>query len=128
MSDPDLSTVFKLTTLDEWSDAIVEGAFAGSSDDHRDGFIHLSAFHQLEGTAGKYFVGIEGLCLIAFAAADLGNQLRWEPSRGGDKFPHYYATLPATAALWVRPVPLDDDGTPVIAAAFWHEEHAPEDV
>ena len=128
MSEPDLSTVFKLTTLDEWSDAIVEGAFAGSADDHRDGYIHLSAFHQLEATAGKYFSGIEGLCLIAFAAVDLGDDLRWEPSRGGDNFPHYYGALPATAALWVRPVPLGDEGTPVITEAFWEEDPAAQGV
>ena len=124
MSETDLSTVFKLTTLDEWSDAIVENGFVGSADDRRDGFIHLSAHHQLEGTAQKYFTGIEGLCLVAFATEDLGTELRWEPSRGGEKFPHFYGTLPATAALWVRPVPLDEDGVPVIGEAMWEEEPA----
>ncbi len=124
MSPSDLSTVFKLTTLDEWSNAIVEGALTGSADDLRDGFIHLSAQHQLEGTAKKYFSGIEGLCLVAFAAGDLGRELRWEPSRGGDNFPHFYGALPATAALWVRPVPIDEEGVPVINQVFWDEETA----
>jgi uncharacterized protein (DUF952 family) len=124
MSEVDLSTVFKLTTLDEWSCAVVEGAFAGSPDDHRDGFIHLSAHHQLEGTAAKYFGGIEGLCLVAFAADDLAAGLRWEPSRGGENFPHFYGALPATAALWVRPVPLDEEGAPLIGEVFWDEEPA----
>ncbi len=122
MSETYPSTVFKLTTLDEWSDAIVDGAFAGSADDHRDGFIHLSAQHQLEGTAKKYFTGIEGLCLVAFASSDLASGLRWEPSRGGENFPHYYGALPATAAQWVRPVPLDEEGVPVIGEALWDEE------
>jgi uncharacterized protein (DUF952 family) len=124
MSEPDLRYVFKLTTLDEWSGAVVEGAFAGSADDRRDGFIHLSAHHQLEATAAKYFSGIEGLCLVAFDADDLGRDLRWEPSRGGDNFPHFYGALPATAAVWVRPVPLDELGAPLVGEAFWDEETA----
>lgn len=124
MSDPDRRLVFKLTTLDEWSCAVVEGAFTGSADDRRDGFIHLSAAHQLAATAAKYYVGIDGLCLAAFAAADLGENLRWEPSRGGDHFPHHYGPLPATTAIWVRPVPLDDAGTPLVDEALWDEEPA----
>lgn len=122
MSDPELHYVFKLSTLDEWSNAVVDGAFEGSADDRRDGFIHLSGEHQLEGTATKYFCSVEGLCLIAFTAADLGSELRWEPSRGGELFPHFYGALPATAALWVRPVPLDPAGIPLIGETLWDEE------
>ena len=124
MSEMPPKSVFKLTTLDEWSDAIVENGFVGSADDLRDGFVHLSAQYQLEVTAKKYFTGVEGLCLVAFATGELGTDLRWEPSRGGENFPHFYGTLPATAALWVRPVPLDENGVPVICEALWDEEPA----
>ncbi len=41
--------------------------------------------------------------------------LRWEPSRGGDLFPHLYALLPAAAVQSANPAPLADDGTPIIA-------------
>ena len=40
--------------------------------------------------------------------------LRWEPSRGGDLFPHLYAMLPSAAVQSVTPAPLSDDGTPII--------------
>ena len=36
--------------------------------------------------------------------------LRYEPSRGGDLFPHLYAPLPLSAVLWVKPLPLGADG------------------
>lgn len=114
MNDPDRSIVYKLATLDDWTCAVVAGGFSGSPDDRRDGFIHLSCAHQLEATAAKYFSGVEGLCLIAFQAAGLGPPLVFEPSRGGDLFPHYYGTLPATSALWIKPVPLDESGAPVL--------------
>ena len=43
-----------------------------------------------------------------------GVLLRWEPSRGGDLFPHLYVDLPLTAVRSAVPVPLDANGTPII--------------
>lgn len=117
MAQPDPTLVFKLATLDAWSEAVVAGAFAGSPDDQRDGYIHLSSPTQIAATAKKYFAGLDDLCLIAFTVADLAPGLKWEPSRGGELFPHYYGILDAADAQWVRRVPLDEDGVPVITAA-----------
>jgi uncharacterized protein (DUF952 family) len=41
----------------------------------------------------------------------LGDDLRYEPSRGGALFPHLYAALPLDAVAWVVPLPLTADGT-----------------
>lgn len=106
------SIVYKITSLDAWRTAERNGALAPSSDDARDGYIHLSAGHQVAETARKYFKGKPGLCLVAYDAAALGSSLVWEPSRGGDLFPHFYGSLPTAAALWSRPLPLDADGAP----------------
>jgi uncharacterized protein (DUF952 family) len=114
MTNTEPQLVFKLTTVDEWSAAIVGGTYTGSPDDLRDGFIHLSAAHQVGETAARYFSGVEDLCLVAFNSIDLGQSLTWEVSRGGDKFPHFYGQLPATDAIWVRPVPLDENGKPIV--------------
>lgn len=114
MSQAGQSIVYKLATLDDWTCAVVAGGYTGSPDDQRDGFIHLSCADQIGATAAKYFSGVEGLCLIAFEAADLGPSLIFEPSRGGGLFPHFYGILPTTAALWIKPVPLDDGGAPVL--------------
>lgn len=106
--------VFKICTLADWQRACENGAYTGSLDDVRDGFIHLSARHQLAGTAAKHFRGVEDLVLVALDADRLAPPLRWEASRGGDLFPHHYAPLPTAAALWTRPLPLGDDKVPLI--------------
>jgi uncharacterized protein (DUF952 family) len=106
--------VFKICREAEWAEARESGCYTGSGDDARDGFIHLSTAGQLVGTAGKYFRGIEGLVLVAFEPAALGEALKWEPSRGGALFPHLYAPLPVAKALWASPLPLAADGVPVI--------------
>ena len=41
----------------------------------------------------------------SFAEADLEN-LKWEPSRGGDLFPHVYGVIPTGLAAEVHPLPL----------------------
>jgi uncharacterized protein (DUF952 family) len=40
----------------------------------------------------------------------LGENLWWEPSRGGQLFPHLYAALPVSAVLRADPLPLGSDG------------------
>lgn len=110
----DVAIVYKLTTAAEWREAVAVGAYAGSADDLRDGFVHLSTAAQLPATAAKYFRGIADLVLVAVDVAVLGADLWWEPSRGGDLFPHLYAPLPVSAALWARPVALDPAGLPLL--------------
>ena len=112
------SLVFKITTRLAWLEAAAAGAFLGSPDDARDGFVHLSAADQLTGTANKYFSSVPDLVLVAFRAEDLSDALRWEPSRGGALFPHYYGALPTRAACWVHPLPLAADGSPDIGQAL----------
>jgi uncharacterized protein (DUF952 family) len=100
--------VFKICLAPEWNDASETGEYLGSPDDLRDGFVHLSTSHQLRGTAAKYFSGMDDLVLVAFSADRLGPQLKWEPSRGGDLFPHFHGPLPVRLAEWVKPLPFKD--------------------
>jgi uncharacterized protein (DUF952 family) len=106
--------VFKVATRKAWDDACRVGIFGGSDDDLRDGFIHLSAAHQLAATLAKHFRGQTDLVLITLDATALGPELKWERSRNGDLFPHLYAVLPTAAAHQVRALSLDDDGVPII--------------
>lgn len=110
--------VFKVLPRSAWDEACRVGAFAGSADDMRDGFIHLSASHQLAGTLAKHFRGQHDLVLISFAADVLGDALRWEVSRGGDEFPHLYAPLPTAAAGAVHALQLGIDDVPVLPEEF----------
>ena len=106
--------VFKILPAETWLEACCHGAFAGSSDDIRDGYIHLSAAHQLAGTLNKYFAGQTDLVLVAYRTEALGPALRWEAARGGDLFPHLYAPLPTAAALWQRPLQLGPEGLAIL--------------
>lgn len=99
--------LYKIISAAEWAEATAGGAFTGSEADRRDGFIHLSAAHQLRETAARHFAGRHGLVLVAYDETALAN-LKWEVSRGGDLFPHVYGVLPVASASWVKPLPLAD--------------------
>jgi uncharacterized protein (DUF952 family) len=102
-----VTLIFKVCGREEWAAAKVAGVYRGSADDRRDGFIHFSTQAQLPGTLAKHFAGRDDLVLIAIEADALGDALKWEPSRGGDLFPHLYGALLTSAALWARPLPLE---------------------
>lgn len=106
--------VFKMVRKDDWAAACRAGLYSGSADDQRDGFIHLSAAHQLTGTAAKYFRGQNDLLLVSFVARDLAPNLKWEKSRGGDLFPHFYGPLGPDLARESRALQLGEDGIPII--------------
>jgi uncharacterized protein (DUF952 family) len=104
------SLIYKICPTPIWEKACADGCYIGSTDDRRDGFIHFSAVSQIYGTLEKHFKGQSDLLLIGVNPAQLGQALKWEPSRGGQLFPHLYGKLPISAALWARPIPLDLDG------------------
>lgn len=106
--------IYKIASREQWEDASRRGAFTGSPDDVRDGFIHLSTRDQLDGTLRKHFAGQRDLVLIEVNAALVADNLRWEPSRGGQLFPHIYGVLPVAAVTRFRPLSLDENGQVII--------------
>jgi len=105
-----MTTIYKISPRDAWQQAEGAGRFTGAPVDLADGFIHFSTAAQVRETAAKHFAGAADLVLVAVDAAALGEALVFEPSRGGALFPHLYADLPMSAVLWVKPLPLGDDG------------------
>ena len=99
-----MTTIYKICERKAWLTAKRHGEFRGSDADARDGFIHFSTAAQLAGTAAKHFAGATDLLLVAVDATALGQALKWEPSRGGDLFPHLYGALPLKAVRWTRPL------------------------
>jgi uncharacterized protein (DUF952 family) len=87
------------------------GRFDGSADDRCDGFIHLSAGHQVPGTLAKYFAGQRDLVLLTLDPKRLGDRLLWEKSRGGELFPHLYGPLDLAHVISVEPLALQEDGS-----------------
>jgi uncharacterized protein (DUF952 family) len=102
--------IYKICSRAQWREAEAAGRFDGAPVDLEDGYIHFSTSSQVRETAARHFAGKDDLLLVAVDAGRLGGDLRWEPSRGGDLFPHLYAPLPVSAAVWVKPLPLAADG------------------
>jgi uncharacterized protein (DUF952 family) len=101
--------IFKIVDEPLWREAHSAGVFRGAPVDHADGYIHFSTAAQVAETARRHFAGRHDLFLLAIEPAALdAAALRWEPSRGGDLFPHLYGDLPLASVLWARPLPLVD--------------------
>ncbi|GGK37156.1 DUF952 domain-containing protein [Salinarimonas ramus] len=105
------SRVYKIAPSGLWEEARAAGVFTGAPVDLADGFIHFSSAAQVRETARRHFAGQDDLVLVAVDAAVLGSALVWEPSRGGDLFPHLYGPLPMTAVVSQAPLPRAADGT-----------------
>jgi uncharacterized protein (DUF952 family) len=105
-----VTTIYKICERALWQAAEADRLFAGSPVDRRDGFIHFSTAGQLAGTAATHFAGLKDLILVAVDADALPPHLKWEPSRGGELFPHLYAPLPLSAVRWARPLADEVDG------------------
>lgn len=105
-----MSIIFKICPESLWKEAEKVGVFQGSPIDTLDGYLHFSTEKQVRETAARHFAGQGDLLLIAVASERLGDALRFEPSRGGDLFPHLYAPLTLSAVLWVKPLPLGQHG------------------
>jgi uncharacterized protein (DUF952 family) len=101
---------FKLVDRAEWEAARAAGAYAGSTVDLADGYIHMSSAAQLAETARRHYAGRGDLLLVAVDLTVLGDALKWEASRGGDLFPHLFAPLPFSAAREARGLSVDADG------------------
>ncbi|WEX08953.1 DUF952 domain-containing protein [Chelativorans sp. AA-79] len=108
--------IYKICPAPLWREAEERGVFTGAPIDIQDGFIHFSTASQVQETAARHFSGQDGLFLIAVEEEELGPALKYEVSRGGQLFPHLYASLPVNAVRWVKPLPLGGEGGHVFPA------------
>jgi uncharacterized protein (DUF952 family) len=107
-----VAKVYKIAARADWEPARLKGRFDGAAIDLRDGYIHLSTAAQAAQTARLYFAGQADLVLLKIDAGRLGPALRWEPSRGGDPFPHLYGPLDCAVVEAATPIELAADGAP----------------
>ena len=95
---------YKVLTGPQLSELLARGSFAGAPIDLLDGYIHLSTEQQLAETLLKHFTGQSDLWIATIDLVTLQEDLRWEPSRGDQLFPHVYADLPLRAVIAHGPV------------------------
>ena len=93
---------YKVVAADEWRVAVAEGRYEGSPVDLADGYIHMSTEDQLAETLCKHYAGQTDLLMLSVDLTRFGDDLVWEPSRGGALFPHLYAPLPVAAVTASR--------------------------
>jgi uncharacterized protein (DUF952 family) len=98
-----MTPIIKLLRAAEWARFQADGMFAGSADDLRDGYIHISTPEQAPGTLAKWFAGEAGVVALTLDADALGEALKWEESRGGQLFPHLYRPLRLDEVIEVSP-------------------------
>jgi uncharacterized protein (DUF952 family) len=107
-----MAKVYKIVARSDWDAALRTDQFQGAAIDLRDGYIHLSTAAQAQETARLHFAGQTGLVLLRLDAAALGAALQWEPSRGGQLFPHLYGALDCKLVEAVTEIVLAADGSP----------------
>jgi uncharacterized protein (DUF952 family) len=101
---------YKILLADELAALEAHGRFDGAPIDVADGYIHMSTAAQLAETIDKHFAGRSDLTIAAVDLAPLEDAVRWEPSRGGQLFPHLYGPLPLDAVIAYGPLEREDDG------------------
>jgi len=101
--------IYKLVPAEAWS---VRGDRVPAAEvDRRDGYVHFSSAAQLRETADKHFrTGGDTWLLEVDAHALPEGTLRWEPSRGGQLFPHVYGDVPRSAVARAWSLTRDADG------------------
>ncbi len=102
---------YKVLLADELARLEADGQFDGAPIDIADGYVHMSTAAQLAETIDKHFAGHTDLTVAAVDLAALGDAVRWEPSRGGQLFPHLYGPLPLDVVIAYGPLEREDDGT-----------------
>ena len=105
--------IYKIFRAQEWEDAEKIGLFSGSPDDLSDGFIHFSAANQVRATFDKYFSRETNLKIASVEGYALGDALKWEASRNGDRFPHLYRPLKMSEVRSVVDIHCDALGKPI---------------
>lgn len=100
--------IYKIFRADEWAELQSQSVTKGAPIDIADGYVHFSTAEQARETAAKHFAGEDGLILLALDSDTLGDDLKWEPSRGGALFPHLYRELRLSDVLWDKPLPIVD--------------------
>lgn len=102
--------VYKILRAPEWAELRHYGVSAGAPIDLKDGYVHLSTAEQVRETCKLHFEGAKDLMLLALEAEKLAPLLRWEPSRGGELFPHLYRSVRMSDIAWHHVLALGEDG------------------
>ncbi len=102
--------LFHIVAEQDWRTAGETGSYAPASLAEQ-GFVHFSYRHQVARTANLIYRGQQGLIVVEFDPAELGEPVVDEDLYdAGEEFPHVYAEIPTAAAVAEHPLTRDADG------------------
>ena len=105
-----MSIIYHLTGRDAWAAAQAAGEYEAPSL-AGEGFIHCSADKaQALRVAGRLYPGVTGLQLLDVDTGRLNAEVKREPSRSGEIYPHIYGKINLDAVVRIRDLTLDADG------------------
>jgi len=114
-------TVPRLVHLAErsrWEAAQAGGAYLPADFD-ADGFIHLSALHQVLTPANAFYAGRRDLVALVVDGLLVDHAVVWEPGTGThEHFPHLYGALGLDAVITEVPFPPEADGSFLLPPAL----------
>ena len=105
-----MNVIYHLTGRDAWAAAQAAGEYEAPSL-AEEGFIHCSADEaQALRVAERLYAGATGLQLLDVDTDKLTAEVKREPSRSGEIYPHIYGKINLEAVVRVRDLALDADG------------------
>ena len=99
-----MSTIYHLTTRQEWQDAVSKGKYEAASLAD-EGFIHASEERQVAGVQERYFAGKKDLLKLVLDTEKLTSPLYYDWSASvEDTFPHIYGPINLDAVVAVEEI------------------------
>ena len=105
-----MTIIYHLTSRDAWTAAQSAGEYEVPSL-AEEGFIHCSADEaQMLRVAERLYPGNTGLQVLDVDTGKLKTEIKREPSRSGELYPHIYGRINLDAVIRVRDLALDANG------------------
>lgn len=101
--------IFHITSAEQWDEAQRLGEYLHESL-VSEGFIHCSSQEQVEKTANRYFLNSPFILILHIEEKKLTSKLVFEPSTGGELFPHVYGPINLEAVTEVSRQEQSSDG------------------
>ncbi|WP_232696910.1 DUF952 domain-containing protein [Brevibacillus daliensis] len=104
-----MTTIVKISTNDMWNEAEKAGVLLHPSL-VEEGFIHCSTIEQVTAVANRLYKGHKELLLLVIDPDKLEAELKYEPAKNGQLYPHIYGPLNLNAVIKKVPFLADNKG------------------
>jgi uncharacterized protein (DUF952 family) len=94
-----MAILFRISKRKAWEEAKAQGFYTGEL--HQDGFIHMSARHQVIKVANYLYKGQRDLLLLVVDTEKLTSEVRYEQLGTDEPFPHIYGVINVDAVVEV---------------------------